>query len=119
MRIDNTINERLISFEYFTATGKLDLEVTFPIKADYFDGHFDGFPILPGIIQIYLIKKFVTKYYGFKFHLKNISNIKFLKPIFPGDRVHIVINLTDRKKIFFEFQRNQNICSKGCFICEL
>lgn len=118
MKIDETINELLIESTTSNIGEEVKLELNFPLEAIYFDGHFDGFPILPGIVQLYLVKKFITKYFGVEFYLKKIANIKFLKPIFPGDKIHLLLRLTGKNKVHFEFQRNEMTCSKGGFDCE-
>ncbi|MDR2860461.1 MAG: hypothetical protein LBV66_01340 [Elusimicrobiota bacterium] len=57
-----------------------------------FKGHFPNYPILPGIVQIemalFCIKKLLN---NDSLQLKEVSKIKFIKPIFPNVKLFLSI----------------------------
>ena len=80
---------------------------TFDESLDFYKGHFNGFPVTPGVIltetmaQIGLacLGVFLT---GNEINLSNISMtssaIEYLKPVFPNEKVTVI-----SKKIYFRF----------------
>lgn len=67
-----------------------------------FDGHFEGAPIVPGVLQIYWALQFAN------IHLKpvsplaidNLEAIKFQHLMTPGAEVHLELELTGAKLQF-------------------
>lgn len=64
----------------------------------YFTGHFKDYPILPGVILIeamaqsaYLLGKLSANGKDKNYYFAGIKNLRFLKPVFPGDQVVIEI----------------------------
>jgi 3-hydroxymyristoyl/3-hydroxydecanoyl-(acyl carrier protein) dehydratase len=80
-----------------------DNNFIFFIKKDFvaFKGHFPGYPLLPGIVQIemgmFCIRKILSNPCAV---LKEVKKIKFLKPILPDTRVFVsVLQAADNFKI--------------------
>lgn len=62
------------------------IEVVFQLNADnsVFKGHFPGQPVLPGVIQMQLIRKVLQQELAKSLQLLNAPAVKFLTPIVPG-----------------------------------
>ncbi len=60
------------------------LELRIPADLAYFDGHFDGAPMLPGVAQIHWAIHFARAQFGVGHGFSRIEAIKFLRPIRPG-----------------------------------
>ncbi len=64
----------------------------------FFNGHFPGFPIMPGVLQIEAMAQCggILVFYSGAFHpdthiayLAGVDEAKFKKPVVPGDRLEI------------------------------
>lgn len=62
------------------------IEIIFQLNADspVFKGHFPGQPVLPGVIQMQLIRKILQQELAKSLQLLNAPAVKFLSPIVPG-----------------------------------
>lgn len=64
---------------------KLRLEV--PSTGPWFDGHFPGHPILPGVVQIAWAVAFATTWRGNETPPTSLQRVKFVHPVAPGDEL--------------------------------
>lgn len=78
--IDSSGNER----EYIA---------TILLKPDHlvYTGHFPGFPVTPGVVQLQLVHELTEKHLHRKLKLSGISQCKFLKIINPEETSSLVI----------------------------
>ncbi len=53
----------------------------------FFDGHFPGSPILPGVAQVHLAVRLAEDVWGFLPDRFDLSRVKFRKPLHPGDEI--------------------------------
>ncbi len=63
-----------------------------PVEAEFFQDHFPGFPILPGVLALEMLKQTAEVYLrnqnqsgAKRFGLKKISGVKFARYLKPGD----------------------------------
>ncbi|MHC5209625.1 MAG: hypothetical protein ACYTG2_02780 [Planctomycetota bacterium] len=67
-----------------------DFRVTVPADYVFFDGHFEGYPVLAGAVQLHefvlpCLRRVLTE----RFVLTGLSGLKFPRRIRPGDRVEV------------------------------
>jgi len=94
--------DRIIEFEGDTkATGVKAITINEP----YFQGHFPGYPVMPGVLQleamaqvasIVMMRK--TENSGKIGYFMSADEVKFRKPVRPGDTLFIQCELTNAKK---------------------
>lgn len=83
----------------------------------YFDGHFEGFPVVPALIQIDLVVKFAKNYLFLPLKLKEIPVMKFVKPIMSSTLVDLKIEAFKKEKKFeFSFENGDQLYSKGSLL---
>ncbi len=83
---------------------------TFPTDSFFYEGHFKGFPVTPGVILtecmaqigvvslgIFLLKHHISK--NGKVALTN-TKIDFYLPVYPGEKVRVV-----SEKVYFRFNK--------------
>jgi len=74
----------------------VSLEFFIPDTSPYFDGHFQGFPILPAVAQTELVVRFAHKYFETDIGLLEIKRVKFINFIRPFTR--LLLELKKKEK---------------------
>ena len=94
--------DRVIEFDGDTkATGVKSVTINEP----YFQGHFPGHPVMPGVLQVEAMAQVAsiimmrkTENSGKIGYFMSADEIKFRKPVFPGDTLFIHVELTRARK---------------------
>jgi acyl-CoA synthetase (AMP-forming)/AMP-acid ligase II/3-hydroxymyristoyl/3-hydroxydecanoyl-(acyl carrier protein) dehydratase len=84
----------------------------------YFDGHFDGNPVVAGIVQVHWAEAFGRRMFAFSGRFKSLEVVKFQKIIVPGLIVTITLKYDDASnKLIFQYQSDKGVHSSGriCF----
>lgn len=71
--------------------GRVSATLTFIPDAVYFQGHFPGFPVLPGVTQLFFLQRYAEGAFGVNLFPGRVTRLKFLKPILPRQPVHMEI----------------------------
>jgi len=58
-----------------------------------FDGHFPGAPVLPGVVQLEMVKAVLSKAFEKQFALKEMSTCKFLEVLNPAETTELTIHI--------------------------
>lgn len=68
-----------------------------------YNGHFPDQPVVPGVIQLQIVKEVMEESLGKKLFIGNIQRVKYLKPIVPSNTPQLVFTIiikeTDEQKI--------------------
>ena len=67
----------------------LAAELVFPPDTECFKGHFPGFPILPGVAQLYFLRHFAQQAFPDWPRVPTYGRLKFQKVILPGRTVNL------------------------------
>lgn len=89
--IRKCLNKLKISAETGSASGEFCFDNAFP----GFDGHFPGFPVLPGVVMIDLSLALCEDLLQCQLVLAGIEMAKFTNPIFPGDLVEAEVSAVE------------------------
>ncbi len=65
----------------------VDLQLRVAADCPWFEGHFDGWPILPGVVQIGWAAWFAAEWSGRDTPPGVLDRVKFKRPIRPGARL--------------------------------
>ncbi|HXI60856.1 MAG TPA: AMP-binding protein [Polyangia bacterium] len=89
---------------------------TIPVDSPFFEGHFEEFAILPGVVQLHdVLLRPVRQQWPALWRLRKILRLKFRRPIRPGDA--LAIDLTrDADKVTFEIRSAKGPVSSGVFV---
>jgi UDP-3-O-[3-hydroxymyristoyl] N-acetylglucosamine deacetylase / 3-hydroxyacyl-[acyl-carrier-protein] dehydratase len=90
--------DRILGFEGETkCTGVKSISINEP----YFQGHFPGHPVMPGVLQVEAMAQVasvllmrIAKSASRIGYFMSADNVKFRKPVFPGDTLFIQAELT-------------------------
>lgn len=94
------------------STNKIDNKWICNVKLNpdhiIFKGHFPEFPVLPGAIQVQMVRELVESVLKKKLKLKDAGSIKFLKMIIPTkvESIEIMISIIyeDHLNVIAEFK---------------
>ncbi|MBY4676112.1 AMP-binding protein [Marinobacterium arenosum] len=84
----------------------------------YFDGHFEGNPILPGIVQVHWAEYFGRHLLPVKGTFVRLEVIKFQQVVPPNTTMEITLQYDEsRQKLIFKYESEKGVHSSGriCF----
>ncbi|MBO9611512.1 MAG: 3-hydroxyacyl-ACP dehydratase [Dyadobacter sp.] len=70
-------------------TCTLQIDATHPV----FQGHFPGAPVLPGVVQVEMVKAVLSKALEKAFALKEMSTCKFLEVLNPAETPELTLHI--------------------------
>ncbi|PMH44597.1 hypothetical protein BCU68_03610 [Vibrio sp. 10N.286.49.B3] len=80
----------------------------------YFSGHFEHFPILPGVAQLDWAIYYASEYFKQSFQLSGMDLIKYQQPVKPGALLTLeLLWLSDKNKLQFHYFDHECTYSKG------
>jgi 3-hydroxyacyl-[acyl-carrier-protein] dehydratase len=65
----------------------LTAQFRFQEGLEVFRGHFPGKPLLPGAMQIEMVRRALMQVTGRTYYLSRIKKAKFMAPVLPGDLI--------------------------------
>ena len=76
-----------------------DLKASIVLNPDHevYKGHFPSQPVVPGVIQLQIVKELLENQFGQKLFMGSITQVKYLIPITPAE--NNVLNISISKKI--------------------
>ena len=95
------------------------------INESYFEGHFPGKPIMPGVLIIeamaqtaaaLVVRTLGAKVKGKLVYFMSIENARFRKPVKPGDQISIFVNKKARHTNVWKFSSKAKV--KGKIVAE-
>ncbi|ACV27986.1 ApeI family dehydratase [Kangiella koreensis] len=99
---------------------QLELELLINPELDAFAGHFDQFPIIPGVVQISWALHFFSSLLANQSEasstrqVSSIKTLKFQHVITPNSRVKLDLSFDDSKQMLaFRFYNSQHQYSSG------
>ncbi len=93
-------------------SAEADFEV--PGESIWFDGHFPGKPVLPGVAQLAFVMDVLEQTLGKTVSVAGVSRVRFKQAIHPGDpiTVHVTPAETGSRKYGFRiFSRTELACT--------
>ena len=79
---------------------RVDIEILVPRELSYFDDHFPGYPLLPGVVQVDWAIRFARSRSIVAGGFSALENLKFLSPILPDTRLVMSLKSDDNRLDF-------------------
>lgn len=74
--------------------GELEAVFVFPADLAVFSGHFPGRPIVPGVLEIELVRAALERFTGSPLRIVSVERAKFLREVKPGERIDLLLGFT-------------------------
>lgn len=91
---------------------QLTAAFAYPADAVYFQGHFPGAPILPGVAQLFTVREMIARAFGVATD-GSIKRLKFQQPILPTQWVTLVVKRKDASTFEFALTSERGACASG------
>lgn len=110
-RITRELTWQVTACDADTAT----LRTTIPTNYYFYEGHFDGYAVLAGGVQLHeLVLPCLRNLCGETPALTKLDSIKFLARIGPGDTIDVALQrASDPSKLTFEVRKQDTKCTSG------
>ncbi len=89
----------------------VELDLAVPASLHWFQGHFPGFAILPGVVQLHWAVAHARRHLGVTAQPTS-AQVKFRRPIRPDDLLTLSLALA-RGRLAFSYRRDGEACSSG------
>ncbi len=121
--------EPFLFIDELTNIKKLDKATgikTFKKEELFFDGHFPGHPVVPGVILIEMLAQTAAALIAYSIrdetfdklvYLMSVESAKFRKPVFPGEKIYANVLASRSKGKVWQFEgellneTNDKICN--------
>lgn len=92
----------------------VELHLRIAPDLDYFSGHFPGFPILPGVVQIDWAAKLAKQHLNLHGEFAALENLKFQAIVLPGAELRLLLALEREKgRLSFAYSAGERQFSSG------
>lgn len=82
----------------------VELQLFIPMNLYYFQGHFPGTPILPGVVQTHWAIHYGREFFPLQTHFSQLEAVKFQQVIRPHEVVTLRLDYnTDKDKLVFSY----------------
>lgn len=92
-----------------------EIEMIFKKNSNFFRGHFDGYPVLPGVVQLYYAKFFAQDLFGIEFCNHDVRKVKFSDIMKPDTRVVLSFKNKDNS-VEFAYKTDDKLFSSGILV---
>jgi 3-hydroxyacyl-[acyl-carrier-protein] dehydratase len=79
----------------------------------YFEGHFPGRPILPGVVQLMLVLEALERERQHPVELRKITFARLRQPVLPGQYLEVVSRQIEQGRTRFELTRDGTVITNG------
>jgi len=79
-------------------------QVAIPSESPWFEGHFPGDPLLPGIAQLHFVMETIRATLGEKIRLAGLKRVRFKRIIRPEEVIDIAADPVQDKPGMYRFQ---------------
>ena len=111
------MTEPVVESERRTESG-LEAVLSFPPESDFFDGHFEGAPVLPGVVQTGTAVRALGRMLGRPVRVREVKKLKFAKVVHPGDRVSLSLSRRGAGEWAFSYSADGAMCASGVLVVE-
>ena len=91
----------------------MNATILVPSGGGYFEGHFPGRPILPGIVELVLVLEALARATGEAVSLQGIGFVRLRQLVLPGDRLEVSARELEGGRTRFDLKRDDVVVANG------
>jgi 3-hydroxymyristoyl/3-hydroxydecanoyl-(acyl carrier protein) dehydratase len=93
----------------------LAADVHVPADSRWFDGHFPGHPVLPGVAQLSMVFELIARAFDEALMVREVSRVRFKQMIEPGDHLAVFAASKPERpgEYAFRITRNDHLVCSG------
>lgn len=92
---------------------QMETEVVFGSKESFFEGHFPGRPVTPGVMLIDRAVSAARNMVGRNIVPKSIRKVKFSNPVLPDETVKLKMDRRGEGEVAYLFSKDGAPCASG------
>ena len=119
-QVASEFNARAEGFEMLSevvASDAIHYELHVPRSLVHFRGHFDGFPILPGVVQVDWAVRLASANISELRAVESIEHLKFTAPVSPGTTMRLTLSHEiERRRVQFKYRVGEHTCASGAIV---
>jgi len=109
-----TTEPRIVAMRVAHDASIVHIDLHVPNDLCYFEGHFPGCPLLPGVVQIHWAMQFGRQNFALPTRFSYLSKIKFMRVIAPGSPATLTLKFQAKSsELSFEYRVVDALCSSG------
>jgi 3-hydroxymyristoyl/3-hydroxydecanoyl-(acyl carrier protein) dehydratase len=89
------------------------LSLRLPAELEQFKGHFEGFPMLAGVVQVDWAIQHGRRNFALAPKFKQLTALKFLRVIEPGNELQLLLSKNNKGELDFRYMRDGATVSSG------
>lgn len=78
-----------------------------------FSGHFPGFPLVPGVVQVAWAVQLAEQFLPAKGAVQTLDRLKFMRPICPGDTISLTLQRVGADQVRFAYRNDDLSLAAG------
>ena len=105
-----------------SAENEISADIRVPSDSPWFDGHFPGEPILPGVAQIGIVFDAIRKAHNQELKVSSVRRVRFKRIIRPDDQLKIIAVPLKQETDSYSFRilvQDETVCSGVMTVEEL
>ncbi len=107
---------KVVSAEIVKALERTEIPLHLTGDEHFFQGHFPGCPIMPGVAQLGFAVESARKAFAIGGALREAKKLKFLHIMEPGGDYSLVLTRKGEGEIAYEFRKGETSCSSGTLV---
>ena len=98
--------------------GEIQAELRADSGSPWFDGHFPGSPVLPGIAQLHAVLAAIRKIEGENLKIESVGRARFKQIIKPGDCAVLIVkrNSAESRSYSFKIMLGDKVACSGSMV---
>lgn len=92
---------------------RLEAKLVFPPEAEVFQGHFPGMPVLPGVAQLFFVRRYARKAFPDFPDAWDCHKLKFRRVVAPNEALTMKVTRKKPGSFFFELAVGEEVAASG------